>query len=74
MNITCVHRNVPKDPTLATEERSHLFATSGSFFHQSVEDPIPVPGTLSLDLRLVRVPDRTGDQRAGRGGGVNGSR
>jgi hypothetical protein len=31
------------------------YSTSGSFCHRSVEDLNPVPGTPSLDLRLVRV-------------------
>jgi hypothetical protein len=31
------------------------YSTSGSFCHRSVEDLNPVPGTPSLDHRLVRV-------------------
>jgi hypothetical protein len=31
------------------------YSTSGSFCHRSVEDPNPVPGTPSINLRLVRV-------------------
>jgi hypothetical protein len=37
------------------EERRHPLTTFGSSFHRSVEDPNHVPGTPSLDLRLVRV-------------------
>jgi hypothetical protein len=56
MGISCVHRDIPKDLILTTEERRpplspHLVV----FCRRSVEDPNPVPGTLSLDLRLVRV-------------------
>jgi hypothetical protein len=55
MDISCVNRDIPKDLTLTAEERRHPLTTSGSFCHRSVEDPNPVPGTPSLDLRLVRV-------------------
>jgi hypothetical protein len=34
---------------------SSAYSTSGSSSHQSVEDPSPIPGMPSLDLRLVRV-------------------
>jgi hypothetical protein len=38
------------------EERRHpLTPHLVNSCHQSVEDPNPVPGTPSLDLRLVRV-------------------
>jgi hypothetical protein len=52
LDITCVHHDIPKDHrgTLPS-----VYSTSGSSFHKSVEDPNPVPGTPSLDLRLVRV-------------------
>jgi hypothetical protein len=33
----------------------YTYSTPGSSCHRSVEDPNPVPGTPSLDLRLVRV-------------------
>jgi hypothetical protein len=45
MNISCVHHDIPHDLSLAAEESGH----------QSVEDPNPIPGTPSLDLRLVRI-------------------
>jgi hypothetical protein len=52
------------------------YSTSGSSSHRSVEDPNPIPGMRSLDLRRVRVnkdpnrlgyhlKDRLGDQRGG---------
>jgi hypothetical protein len=47
MKISCVHHDIPQDMTLAVEESRH--------HHQSVEDPNPVLGTPSLDLRLVRI-------------------
>jgi hypothetical protein len=55
LDIVVVHRDIPKDLTLSTEERPSAYSTSGSSFHQSVEDPNPIPGMPSLDLRLVRV-------------------
>jgi hypothetical protein len=61
MNISCVHCNIPKDLTLSGETLPSASATSGTFGHQSVEDLNLVPGTPSLDLRLVRVnKTRTG--------------
>jgi hypothetical protein len=53
MNISCVHRDIPQDLTLAAEESSHLPLPYGSSYHQSVKDPNPVPSMPSLDLRLV---------------------
>jgi hypothetical protein len=55
LDMTCVHRDIPKDRTLSTGKLSSVYSTSGSSFHQSVEDPNPIPGMPSLDLRLVRV-------------------
>jgi hypothetical protein len=51
MNISCVHRDIPQDRTLAAEESGHPpFATYGSSYHQSVEDPNLILGMPSLDL------------------------
>jgi hypothetical protein len=56
MNIRCVHHDIPHDLTLARGgKQPSAFATYGSSYHQSMEDPNPVPGTPSLDLRLVRI-------------------
>jgi hypothetical protein len=54
LDIACVHRDIPKDLT-HTGTPPSAYSTSGSSFHRSVEDPNHVPGTPSLDLRLVRV-------------------
>jgi hypothetical protein len=56
------------------------YSTSGSFCHRSVEDPNPVPGMPSLDLRLVRVNQEPqpalipleGPKHRTKEGGVNG--
>jgi hypothetical protein len=53
LDIAYVHRDIPKDLTLSAEEHRHPL--TGSSCHRSVEDPNPVLGMLSLDLRLVRV-------------------
>jgi hypothetical protein len=56
LDIACVHRDIPKDLTLSAEERRYpLTPHLVVFSHRSVEDPNPVPGTPSLDLKLVRV-------------------
>jgi hypothetical protein len=56
LDIAVVHRDIPKDLTLSAE----AYSTSGSSCHRSVEDPNPIPGTPSLDLRLVRLVDNAG--------------
>jgi hypothetical protein len=40
---------------VASNMSPSAYSTSGSSCHRSVEDPIPVPGTPSLDLIIVRV-------------------
>jgi hypothetical protein len=54
LDIACVHRDIPKDLTLCTGMLPSVYSTSGSSSHRSVEDPNPVPGTPSFDVRLVR--------------------
>jgi hypothetical protein len=56
MNISCVHHNIPNDLTLPTQEHNHpsLPHLVVLFIERSVEDPNPIPGIPSLDLRLVR--------------------
>jgi hypothetical protein len=76
MNISCVHRDIPQDLTLAAKESSHPPLPHLVVLTISVEDPNPVPGTPSLDLRMVRITnicnrlryqlkDQIGDQRGG---------
>jgi hypothetical protein len=56
LDIACVHRDIPMDLTLTAVERCQsAYSTSGSSCHRSVEEPNPIPGMPSLDLRLVRV-------------------
>jgi hypothetical protein len=42
MNISCVHRNIPKDLSLAMEEHSHLF--------------LPHLVVLSVEVRRTQSP------------------
>jgi hypothetical protein len=42
MNISCVHRNIPKDLTLSTEERRH--------------PPLPHLVVLPIEVRRTRNP------------------
>jgi hypothetical protein len=55
MNTSCVHRDIPQNDPCRGKKKPSAFATSGNSYHQSVEDQNPVPGTPSLDLRLVRI-------------------
>jgi hypothetical protein len=56
MNISCVHRNVPKDLTLSVEERRHPPLPHLVVIPIEVwRTPNLIPGMLSLDLRLARV-------------------
>jgi hypothetical protein len=55
MNISCVHRDPTESDPCCEGKQPSAFVTSGSSYHQSVEDPNPVPSTPSLDLRLVRI-------------------
>jgi hypothetical protein len=54
MNISCIHRNIPKDLTLSAEERRHP-PLPHLVVLPITEDLNLVLGTSSLDLRLVRV-------------------
>jgi hypothetical protein len=56
MNISCVHRDIPKDLTLVAEESIHPPLPHLVVLIIKVRrTPNPVPGMPSLDLRLVRI-------------------
>jgi hypothetical protein len=62
MNISCVHRDIPQDLTLAAEESGHPPLPHMVVLTIKVwRTPNPVPGMTSLDLRLVtimKIPNR----------------
>jgi hypothetical protein len=56
LDITCVHRDIPKNLTLYAEERRHPLTPHLVVLPIKVwMTPNLVPGMPSLDLRLARV-------------------
>jgi hypothetical protein len=55
LDIAVVHRDIPKNLTLSAEERRHPLTPHLVVLPNEVEDPNPIPGMPSLDLRLARV-------------------